>query len=93
MTAHTPGPWKALRHITMSNHTPDHIRIHNGAKQIASAFYGDQKTMAANARLLAAAPDLLAALKAVLESGVQDLDSQAQTAISKARAAIAKATQ
>lgn len=66
---HTPGPWTALDHITVSEHTPQHVEVRGPRRieAIADCFYGRSNVeMFANARLIAAAPELLAALNECL---------------------------
>lgn len=74
---HTRGPWTAT---TLGN-------VMAGGTYIAHTDVGNDKTNAANARLIAAAPDLLRAIERLLDSEDCDLDQ-----IKEAKAAISKAT-
>ena len=91
MSAHTPGPWEAVKTVV---YTPE-------GKILASFVRGflDRKNHAedvANANLVSAAPDLLEALEAyhfhfgILEEN-EFINAEARRCASLARAAIAKA--
>ena len=94
MSAHTPGPWRALRNclgaaITIYDERdrPIATTASNGSVETMAMHRSGE--VAANAQLLAAAPELLAALQSALTILV---DSVGDFDIAKAEAAIAKAT-
>lgn len=66
MSKHTPGPWKAVEHQSISGN--DYITIKSGSWDIAHSKYSanDWETERANAQLIAQAPALLEAAQAVM---------------------------
>ena len=94
-TIHTPGPWKAVEHKSVTG--DDYIQILAGSWDIAHNKYSARNwdEERANAALIAACPDMLAALEGLLsiESSVtqgQERELREEW-IPKARLALAKA--
>jgi hypothetical protein len=89
MSAHTPGPWHAVKNSL--NHGIYDADGNNVAGVKGSSIALHDRRHAADAALIAAAPDLLAALRAVDAHYSGSLDHQ-PAYVRLARAAIAKAT-
>ncbi len=105
MSAHTPGPWRAVRNGSFWQFNgADGFQIGDVAASLCLRNRGngpveaeDWATSEANARLIAAAPELLEALRDAalqLESVATKFGEpgSGNTIIIKARVAIAKAT-
>ena len=94
MSAHTPGPWKAIGDFI---HTSDNLPfvLAYTPEQQDGVPVGDRD---ANAQLIAAAPEMLAALKRLVDllevmRGLGDTPIKGWSKrVEAARAAIAKAT-
>ena len=87
MSAHTPGPWKVVRHPRIA-HVDSETSVGSGANGMASVAWltGGRVGQEANARLIAAAPDLLAALEALVLAA-PDSDAWSVAATRELRAA------
>lgn len=98
MSAHTPGPWKALdldSRTDIDRTIEARTSVHNNPRSIArvygqGALARPDPVSLANARLIAAAPDLLAALEDLLTARLEDRDtanhySRAWDAVDKAK--------
>ena len=95
-TAHTPGPWYAVRNSAFWEVNPqreyedDHIPYTVADCCASDPRNPDGGLQEANARLIAAAPDLLEMLELALESTHSDYDlvdwrEDARAAITKAK--------
>ena len=96
MSAHTPGPWRAVKRA--GSYTSPFVIVDGSGSGIAN-LEGNQLNPTgtsigaaeANASLIAAAPELLEALRNLLDLTWPSLDMGEQSVIDLARAAIAKA--
>ena len=105
MSAHTPGPWKAIRdpchYDTLSTVIGGLHEKRRGLEHQLIVQVGgwDVDQQEANTRLIAAAPELLEALEAVMailpacpkNTGIAGIEARYNFAVVGARAAIAKA--
>jgi hypothetical protein len=101
MSAHTPGPWKALPSELDNDGFVVQTIQSDETKGLIGEIYGGTvlSEPAANARLIAAAPELLEACKAIAGLNSWDLGlppdptlpAKGAGALAKVRAAIAKA--
>ena len=91
MSAHTPGPWRAVPNAPGISDT-----VIDSGRMVVADVISRKSTdeLRANARLIAAAPDLLEALRALVD--LQEANEASETKAldfwDHARAAIAKAT-
>ena len=90
MSAHTPGPWAAVR-TPASGYFDWHVHAKSGPGRLMQIGIDTDNTEA-DARLIAAAPDLLAALERLLACySVSHSPDARQSCWDQARAAIAAA--
>ena len=87
MNAHTPGPWRYMRHSVDSNYMKIYCSSDPGEGDNLRGYCGE-----ANARLIAASPDLLEALQAMQQALMIGTQQSFNDAVSQGFKAIAKAT-
>ena len=73
MTAHTPGPWYAIRNTSYWEVRDKNRQVADTCATSCRKEPGDEERGEANARLIAAAPEMLSALKAVEWAGQTDV--------------------